>query len=253
MPKIIAIPAFNDNYIWVIYLNQQQVAIIDPGCAEAVNAFLQQYQLALSTILITHCHHDHIGGVQSLYKKHRCKIIAPVYDQIENCTISAKDGDSISLNSDIQFNVIHTPGHTPEHIIYHNDTTIFTGDTLFTGGCGRAFYNIEKLYLSLQKIKQLPATATIYCAHEYTLNNLNFATMVDPKNTCLQNRYKNIQEQYKLAKNTASATLQTELNTNPFLRTQQSSIINSVNSHYNEHIQNDMKIFQKLRQWKDNC
>jgi len=251
MYKISAIPAFRDNYIWAIHLGDNKICIIDPGQAPPVNSFLEQHQLQLCSILITHCHYDHIGGVKDLYRQHNCKIIGPSHPELENCTTIVTHGDRIELENDLYFNVLHTPGHAAEHMIYFNDTTIFTGDTLFTGGCGRAFQSDVYLYESMQQLKALPPQLMMYCAHEYTLDNLHFAIHVEPENRQLQQRLADVTLLRQQNQVTACGTLQTELDSNPFLRTNQPSVIDSIDKHYDSKTTNEQEIFQKLRRWKD--
>jgi hydroxyacylglutathione hydrolase len=193
--SIIPIKAFMDNYIWLIN-NSGKVAIVDPGDAKPVIDYLTSNALYPKAILITHKHSDHIGGVETI------KAAYP-------------EGDTLSIpDIGIKFDILETPGHTDDHIVYYNEESLFCGDTLFACGCGRLFEGTaEQMYESLQKLKKLDLKTKVYCAHEYTLENIRFAMSLDKNNPLLTRRF----NEDKLKSNTLPSTIATELATNPFL------------------------------------
>lgn len=222
--QIIPIPAFKDNYIWLIHNNHQAI-IVDPGDAEPVIDVLTKLQLNLNTILITHHHHDHIGGVVELSNAFpQVKIYAPKLEQYDFNHIAVDKGDTIDLSAfNLRFNVIALPGHTLGHIAYyaieHSNHILLCGDTLFGGGCGRLFEGTpEQMYQSLQTLAALPANTRVYCTHEYTLHNLNFALALEPNNQALMKRHEETHQLRNSLRPTLPSTIALELATNPFLR-----------------------------------
>ncbi|NQY42492.1 MAG: hydroxyacylglutathione hydrolase, partial [Legionellales bacterium] len=185
MYSIIPIHALKDNFVWTIKKHNDSSCIcIDPGEASPVINFLEENNLNLDSILITHHHFDHTGGIDELYKKYRPKIYVPSIS-IYPKAILVKEEDAVIVN-DLTFKVLNTPGHTLDHVIYVLDKNIFTGDTLFSGGCGRIFEGTyEMMYQSLQKICAFPNEYKIFCGHEYTKENLEFALTIDEKNVAI--------------------------------------------------------------------
>ena len=174
--KIFHIPAFQDNYIWAIE-NDKKITVVDPGDANAVLDALKKDNLMLEDILITHHHYDHTGGVSTLKDIMQGQVYGPDNPAIAGIDIPLTEGESMETLG-YSFEVIETPGHTLDHISFYSlsNEVLFCGDTLFSGGCGRLFEgSYEQLYSSLQKLKRLPDKTKVYCTHEYTLSNLNFA------------------------------------------------------------------------------
>lgn len=174
--KIFHIPAFQDNYIWAIE-NNKKITVVDPGDANAVLDALKKDNLMLEDILITHHHYDHTGGVSTLKDIMQGHVYGPENPAIAGIDIPLTEGESIETLG-YSFEVFETPGHTLDHISFYSlsNEVLFCGDTLFSGGCGRLFEgSYEQLYSSLQKLKRLPDKTKVYCTHEYTLSNLNFA------------------------------------------------------------------------------
>ncbi len=174
--KIFHIPAFQDNYIWAIE-NNKKITVVDPGDANAVLDALKKDNLMLEDILITHHHYDHTGGVSTLKDIMQGQVYGPENPAIAGIDIPLKEGESMETLG-YSFEVFETPGHTLDHISFYSlsNEVLFCGDTLFSGGCGRLFEgSYEQLYSSLQKLKRLPDKTKVYCTHEYTLSNLNFA------------------------------------------------------------------------------
>ena len=219
--NILPIKAFKDNYIWLIQEKLNGV-IVDPGDAKPVIKKLKENNIDLKAILITHKHHDHIGGVEELISYHPDVRIygpdlrLPFLQNIKFKYEVVKEGDVISiLGTKLKFYVIETPGHTSDHIIFVDKENLFCGDTLFACGCGRLFEGTyEEMFKSLLKISSLNPNTKVYCAHEYTKENIRFALTIDPDNYQLNERYKKLQD----VEITIPSILQEELETNPFLR-----------------------------------
>ncbi|WP_373094941.1 hydroxyacylglutathione hydrolase [Zhongshania sp.] len=256
MLSISPISAFSDNYIWCVAHNGEAV-IVDPGDAAPVLKYLDQHQLKLSAILITHHHYDHVNGIELLCEQYPQ---IPVYGPQNQCPVinqRLNHGESIRLlGHDID--VIAVPGHTLDHIAYYIADTqpnplLFCGDTLFAGGCGRLFEGTaEQMLDSLGLICALPANTAVYCAHEYTLSNLRFAQEVEPANQNLQDRIADASSRRAEGLPTVPSELALELLTNPFLRAGNSAVQASVNAHTGTKCWEKKDIFANLRKWKDN-
>ncbi len=230
-----AIPAFQDNYIWIMSSEKTSAAVVvDPGDADPVIEALARNALHLAAILITHHHHDHTGGLTKLVdlaEKSSGSLI-PVYgpagESIPGVTHLVREGDRITLPQiEMDFHVIDVPGHTRGHIAYLGQSTkhpevmpaaLFCGDTLFAAGCGRLFEGTAaQMFASLKKLSALPDTTQIYCAHEYTLSNLRFAASVFPHHAEIQSRFAQVQDQRSNGQITLPSYLALERRTNPFL------------------------------------
>ncbi len=259
--QIQPIPAFSDNYFWIIH-NGKSAIIVDPGDAAPVLSYLNLHELDLCAILLTHHHEDHIGGVTGLLKKATKSI--PVYGplaelqsgRIPFITRGCKQGESILLPElNLSFDVIEVPGHTRGHIAYYNAETgsLFCGDTLFAGGCGRLFEGTPaQMVNSLHKIMALSPNTKIYCAHEYTLANLRFALAVEPNNTALQTRFDDASRTREKGLPTIPSHLDLELQTNPFLRSTSPEIITTLQ--HNKKLTgaaDELAVFTAVREWKN--
>jgi hydroxyacylglutathione hydrolase len=223
MLTILTLPVLNDNYIYLLHDPiSDETAAIDPAVAQPVLDILEQKGWRLTTILNTHHHSDHVGGNLELKQKTGCTVIAALSDQhrIPGFHRGVVDGDVITLGKHTA-KVISTPGHTSGHVVYHfaDDNTLFCGDTLFVMGCGRLFEGTaEQMWHSLQKLKALPASTQIYCAHEYTQANGRFALTVEPDNRQLRQRMEVIDQLRANHLPTVPSTIEQELATNPFFR-----------------------------------
>ncbi len=188
MLDIKSIPAFNDNYIWLIENSDRRCAVVDPGDAAPVLDYLQKHELTLDAILITHHHNDHIGGIPELVRQFpNIDVVGPADEPVPTLTHAVSAGDQINLFDEV-FMVIGLEGHTLGHIGYVGDGKLFCGDTLFSAGCGRVFEGtMEQMFLSLQKLVSLPEETVVFAAHEYTASNIAFALAVEPDNAQLQN------------------------------------------------------------------
>lgn len=258
--QILPIPAFDDNYFWLIH-NSKNAIIVDPGLAAPVQACLKQHQLDLCGILLTHHHADHIGGVAGLLR-HATSIpvFGPLADQksgrISAITHGCQQGDSVFIPElKLYFDVIEVPGHTSSHIAYYcaELASVFCGDTLFTGGCGRLFEGTPaQMVNSLHKLAALPGNTKIYCAHEYTLSNLRFALAAEPNNQALQARFKQVSAARDKGLATVPGQLDLEWQTNPFLRCTSPDIIHTLQSHQKlVDTTDEVSVFAAIRQWKN--
>lgn len=259
MSNIRPIPAFNDNYIWLITdKDNQQGFVVDPGDPSKVEEALAELGITLKGILITHHHFDHVGGVTALVDKHKVPVYGPKGEQIPNITHPLVEGDEISLDDiDAKFKVFDVPGHTAGHIAYYCEQAetpfLFCGDTLFSGGCGRLFEGTAaQMHASLAKFTSLPANTLVYCTHEYTQSNLTFALAVEPSNEDLQAYSEEVNEKRTQDIPTVPSTIGRELAINPFLRCDQSTVISSAESHSKSALGDPVAVFKTIREWKDN-
>lgn len=257
MLKIIPVPAFADNYLWLLHPEDSSLAyVVDPGSAAPVEEALAKYGLNLAGILVTHHHGDHIGGIQELTENRAIPVYGPDSRNIPLVTHPLSDGDTIRLAEQFDFQVIAVPGHTLDHIAFYcaDEAVLFCGDTLFAGGCGRMFEGTpEQMYGSLAKLAQLPPETAVYCAHEYTLANLKFAQAVEPDNEKLQHRVVHAEHTRAFGSPTVPSTIGLELDTNPFLRARVPAVILAAKKQHNSADTSEPSaIFAVLRAWKDN-
>jgi hydroxyacylglutathione hydrolase len=248
-----AIPALKDNYIWAIVNETYQTAlIVDPGDAEPVLQYLQHHHLTLAGILITHHHWDHSNGLASLIKKIPVPVIGSIHSPLSGLTKQVGEG-LFSMSSHFpDFQGILIPGHTLDHIAYYMQDALFCGDTLFAGGCGRLFEGTAKqLYTSLQTLSKLPLHTQIHCGHEYTLDNLRFAQLVEPNNQAIVQRIKNVSTLRKQGHPSLPSFLYEEIETNPFLRCEVPDIIEHVEAYAQCRLNHPVEVFRVLREWKN--
>ncbi|HID45433.1 MAG TPA: hydroxyacylglutathione hydrolase [Chromatiaceae bacterium] len=255
MTEVIALPAFDDNYIWLLRRDGVSTCVVvDPGDEDPVIEYLEAHELTLSDILITHKHGDHTGGVRELKRRWPdARVCGPAHEPIAVVEKKLREGDAVALD-ELQLNlqVLDVPGHTESHIAYFGNGLLFCGDTLFAGGCGRVFSGtFEQLSDSLRRIAGLPKETLVYCAHEYTLANLGFAKWVEPENTELLQRIQDDQRQRARGLPTVPSTLKLELATNPFLRTGQPAVIAAAEKWAGSTLSGHREVFRALRQWKD--
>ena len=252
MLEIIQLPVLTDNYIYIVHEpDSKQTAVVDPAISAPVLETLKNKGWSLDYIFNTHHHSDHVGANLELKEQTDCQVFASYSDRsrIPGIDKQLNQGDEVKLGHHIA-NVMAVPGHTLGHIVYHfpNDYALFCGDTLFSMGCGRLFEGTaEQMWDSLQKIKKLPKQTKIYCAHEYTQANGRFALSIDPDNQQLQQRIAQVDKLRAENKATIPTLLEQELETNPFLREDDSSIQNNLGM-------TDKRacdVFQKIRELKD--
>jgi hydroxyacylglutathione hydrolase len=253
MLTILQLPVLNDNYIYLLHDPVSgETAAIDPAVAQPVLDVLEQKGWRLTMILNTHHHGDHVGGNLELKQKTGCTVIAPLSDRnrIPGFDRGVAEDDVVMLGKH-SANVISTPGHTSSHVVYHfaDDNTLFCGDTLFVMGCGRLFEgSAEQMWHSLQKLKALPASTRIYCAHEYTQANSRFALTIEPDNRQLQQRMDVINQLRANRLPTVPSTIEQELATNPFFREDSLALQKTINKVGGKPVD----VFAEVRRLKDN-
>lgn len=253
--KLVALPAFTDNYIWLLH-DDQHALVVDPGSADEVQAWLKQHpSVSLDHILITHHHADHTGGVTSLLHSTHAQVHGPATETLPFAHHAVGEGDQLHWHG-VQLQALDVPGHTAGHIAWvaqlpGQAPVLFCGDTLFSAGCGRIFEGTpEQMHQSLQKLAQLPATIRVCPAHEYTLSNLRFALAVEPDNAHIAQYLATCQALRDQSLPTLPSTLQQELLINPFLRVRQPRVRQSALERTPQNF-SDAQIFATLRAWKN--
>lgn len=253
MLSVTPIPAFSDNYIWLLRQDTTtDVAIVDPGDAAPVIEYLEREGLGLSTILVTHHHHDHTGGIAELAKRFSPRIIGPANPNIKALDERLGDGDECRVLGR-RFNVMAVPGHTTDHIAFFADGTpplLLCGDTLFSAGCGRLFEGSpEQMHDSLLRLAALPDNTLVLAAHEYTLANLRFAEAAEPDNTIRDAYLRDCRRARNLERPTLPSTIGRERQINPFLRTDEAGVKAAAAAH--GPTDTSLATFTTLRAWKD--
>ena len=251
MLNINIIPCLQDNYSFVIQDTETKtIAVVDPSEFKPINNFIEKKFKKIDYIFNTHHHFDHTGGNLDLKKKYNCEIIGSKKDErrIPGIDIKLFDNENFRLGN-IDFKIFFVPGHTSGHICFYskNEKVIFTGDTLFSLGCGRVFEGTHSEMLrSLNLIKKLPTNTNIYCGHEYTQKNLDFCIKYETNNK-LEEKKKWIISRLHQKQPTIPVTIKEELDTNIFLRCDNSKVKKSL------HMENatDLEVFKKLRDLKD--
>lgn len=252
MLSIDAIPAFTDNYIWMMHDGVSAV-VIDPGDARPVLQALESRSLRLQAVLVTHWHPDHIGGITELTAQHPAPVYAPRAEsaRIPQTRIALDDGERVEVLGR-SFQVIAVPGHTLGHIAYFSDGVLFCGDTLFSAGCGRLFEGTPaQMHASLQKLAALPPETQVYCTHEYTTSNLAFAQAVEPQNPAIAQRIEEVKRLREANLPSLPTTLAQEFTFNPFLRCTEPRLIAAIQPRSAAPLTNEVEVFAILRVWKD--
>lgn len=252
--EIEPIPAFADNYLWLL-VQGQCAAVVDPGDAAPVRARLAARGLELAAILVTHHHGDHVGGVAELAAATGARVYGPATEDIPAREVALADGDTFELLGS-RVAVIAVPGHTAGHIAYWlpelAPPALFAGDTLFGGGCGRIFEGTPaQMLASLDRLAALPAATRLYCAHEYTLANLHFAAAVEPDNAALAARIAADTATRARGEPTLPSTLALELATNPFLRAGEPAARTAAAQAAGQPPADRLASFAALREWKN--
>lgn len=254
--NLLPIPAFSDNYLWLLHDGQRAV-VVDPGDAEPVLQVLQQHGLKLEGILVTHHHADHVGGVPALRAATQAPVWGPAYEKIPEPVQRVQGGDTVNILGG-PWQVIDVPGHTSGHIAFFSDKALpqpvlFCGDTLFSGGCGRLFEGTPaQMQASLDALAALPGNTLVCCAHEYTISNLRFAQEVEPNNAQLAQYVKHCKELREKNLPTLPSTVQTEREINPFMRSRQADVIASA-ARFDPQLKSHepASVLAALRQWKN--
>jgi len=256
MINIVAIPAFKDNYIWGLHSpDNDTMVVVDPGEAQPVLNYLNQNHLKLEAILITHHHWDHSGGIAALCEHFpSIPVYGSSYEACEGITHPLSDGDTLTLSVVAKpFRVMAIPGHTLGHIAYYGNDALFCGDTLFSMGCGRIFEGTPvQLLNSLNKLKCLPESTRVYCGHEYTLTNIQFAKTIEPHNAALLQYEREATVLRQSNKPSLPSHIAIERLANPFLRCDHPDVIEAVCRLSGCLRQDALTIFTALRELKDN-
>ena len=254
MLEIIPITALKDNYIWLLEnkINRHAV-IVDPSKHEPVLEFIKIRGLIPIAILITHHHWDHVGGIAGLINEFGIPVYTPKNEAVRGSTNPVSEGDIINLSElGLNIRILDVPGHTSGAIAYYTEKMLFSGDTLFTAGCGRLFEGSPaEMYHSLSKIKKLSDDVLVYCGHEYTVSNLEFASIVEKNNKSIQKRLGMALQTRKLGQPTVPTSLEIEKQTNPFLRCEEESVINAASKRAGRILDNPVEVFATIRSWKD--
>lgn len=252
--KLIPLPAFTDNYIWLLH-DGQRALVVDPGDAQPVMACLAQHRLQLDSILLTHHHPDHTGGVDALRNDTGATVYGPASERLPEPLTRLVEGDMVQALG-LTFTVLDVPGHTAGHIAYvcaswQGAPLLFCGDTLFSAGCGRLFEGTPaQMLASLDKLAALPGDTRVCCTHEYTLSNLKFALAVDADNTELQSHHARCQALRSEQRPTLPSTMALERQINPFLRSRQDAVKTSARR-FDPTAHDDVSDFAALREWKN--
>ena len=251
MFEIMRIPAFKDNYIWLLRKGAAAV-VVDPGDAQPVLDVLAREGLTLAAILITHHHADHQGGVGDLVARFPVPVFGPAAESITALSQPLRGGENLRLDAiDASFQVFAVPGHTLGHLAYYGSGALFCGDTLFAAGCGRLFEGSPaQMQDSLGRLAALPGDTQVFCAHEYTEANLRFALSVEPGNRPLRTRVDEVAVMRAKGQATVPFTLAGELATNPFLRCAERGVIAAAREH-GASGDDRLAVFTALRRWKD--
>jgi hydroxyacylglutathione hydrolase len=252
--NLMALPAFTDNYIWLIH-DGAAALVVDPGDAQVVRSALQAHSLQLQAILLTHHHADHTGGVDELRRATACQVYGPAGEEMPEPVQRLSGGDAIqALGCD--FDIMDVPGHTAGHIAYYckafeGQPLLFCGDTLFSGGCGRLFEGTPaQMLASLDSLAALPANTRVCCTHEYTLSNLRFARAVEPDNVDLAAYEQQCITLRAHGQITLPSSIALEKQINPFLRSREPQVRKAALT-FNPQADGEVAYFAALREWKN--
>lgn len=264
-PRILAVPAFQDNYIWMLLDDSGSgAAVVDPGDAEPVIQALARRGLELRAVLVTHHHADHVGGLAALRARFPKLVVhGPHNPSIQGIDRRWRAGERLVLDGfDAQFDVLEVPGHTLDHIAWFAPRigrtdprpVLFCGDTLFAGGCGRLFEGTAaQMQGSLSRLANLPPETLVYCAHEYTASNLRFALRVEPDSPALLARHEQVTALRAQGLATVPSTIALERATNPFLRVAEPGVRRAAQTYAGRELSDAVAVLGAVRHWKDSA
>lgn len=252
MLDVLQVPALEDNYIWIIKISDDpNVIVVDPGDSSAVFDILEKYALVPVAILLTHHHIDHTGGLGNLIGRYDLPVYGPAIEKIPYVTHPLEGGETLVFDTpDCRFSVFHTPGHTPGHLCYYGENSLFSGDTLFAGGCGGLFGGtIDDMHDSLVFLSTLPKHTLIYCAHEYTISYLKFCLLVEPDNVLISQRLEQAKRLRQSNKSTVPSVLGVELRSNSFLRCQNNKVKSAAEKFCGSELESARDVFTVVHHW----
>jgi len=255
-----AIPIFDSNYVWAIVNNtSDEVYIVDPGLAAPVLDVIASRSWALRGILVTHSHADHIGGINDIKSHWNVPVYGPKTARIPQVTHVVNEAQKLNFWETLCVEVVAVPGHVPEHIAYFiqskdiNQPALFCGDAVFSSGCGRMFEGTpEQFHESLEKVRSLPDETEVYCAHEYTQANLDFADYIEPDNVALHTKRKDVAQRLSQVGRSLPSSIAIERETNPFLRCHIAQVQQRVGALTGVRPKDSTSTFAALRRLKDN-
>lgn len=253
--SVTPIPTLRDNYVWLIHgaRDSRQVAIVDPGDAVPVLEALAANTLSPAAILVTHRHWDHTDGVNAIRHHFDVPVYGPSHEAAAIVSHPLADGENLPLEPlGLEFRVLEIPGHTLGHIAFHGHGALFSGDTLFSAGCGRLFEGTpEQMTASLERLAGLPPTTRLYCGHEYTEANLEFAATVEPSNEAIRQYQATVAECRRQQTPSLPSTIGREREVNPFLRITEPTVMSAVEQWSGKRLNDKVDVFAALRRWKD--
>ncbi len=254
MLQIWPIPIFDDNYVWVLEREgSRRVTVVDPGDGPPVIDALTARGFEVAAVLVTHHHHDHIGGLTDVLAGFGPAVFGAATDRVPGVDHPVEHGDTVELpDLDLTLDVVHLPGHTASHLGFIGSGLALVGDTLFAGGCGRVLGGtFDELHGSLTTLAGLPPDTNAYCAHEYTIANLRFAREVEPDNAVLADRLAAAEATRAESQPTVPSTIASELATNPFMRCSEPRVVEAAERHAGRPLEPGSEVFRVVREWKD--
>ncbi|HEX5339740.1 MAG TPA: hydroxyacylglutathione hydrolase [Gammaproteobacteria bacterium] len=251
--ELTAIPAFRDNYIWLLS-RKRMALVVDPGDAAPVRETLSRHGLRLAAVLVTHHHADHAGGAAALALEYACPVYGPADEAIAAVTDPVREGDQLAIRAlDARFEVLDIPGHTAGHVAFSGNNIVFCGDTLFSAGCGRLFEgSAAQMSHSLAKLAALEDQTAVCCGHEYTLANLRFAQALEPGNPDIMAYAEEARVLRERAIPTLPSRIGRERRVNPFLRCSEPAVMAAAARRAGHEIADPVEVFAVIRSWKDN-